>query len=532
MGISLADAKVLEDKTRKVVLRKTAVRDAARKTLNDARAALKAAHDERDAVLLSIEQLKIKLAATQEAIMPSENASRLAGVQLDSAQKELAKAREERIAAEAMLVLMEKEKEQAERLLEGAQEDLQKSGEIESTSREHLDEKLQDASDAQQVMDDALHAIDEARTEVEASRAALFKARAGYTSLPRDEDSLAQAAEEKLKDVEKARKEVEWAQRELDALHTKHGDIDTLAQAAREEYDRVQKELHEAEAAKDRARASLRIVKQLPGLDANEREQIDEAQAEYDAAVARCEEVQEKNKQALTAYADADVEVIRFRLANEEATKRLEEAQGKLDIEEQAHQALCDAAQKSADELKSSSDEVAKLEYHLRESEERLARLENEGMAATEHNATAQRGLKEMQEIALRYGRQSRNAASILDGRRHKLGDIVSAIEVGITQLDSLKRREEESAGRLDRAYAANQRAYDELNKSKGFIYSAQKEIDAKTAEVKETERHIVELAATVYNAEQSLTAANRELEAAQAEYTDAQVAVIMAEIL
>lgn len=531
MGLSLADARVLEDKAREEVERKSVAHDTARQALVNARTALHDANESRADALKTIEELRTKLKATQLAIMPSENASRMARLELESAQKELAKSREERIAAEAMLVLMEKEKEQAERLLSGAQEDLEKSDEIESSSRESLDKKLQSASDAQQAMDDVLRAIDEARTEVEAARAELFKARAANTSLPRDEDSLSQAAKEKLKDVEEARKGVEAVQEELEALRNRQEEVDLHAQTARETYDKVQQDLHQAEAAKDRARSTLLIAERLPGLDDSERQQLEKAQADYDTAVAYCEEVQEQYKVALTAYADADVEVIRFKLANEETSKRLEEAKEHLAQAELAHQSLCDAAQKSASELRESSDEIERLEKHLKESEERLAQLESDGKAATQNNETEQRGLKEMQEIALRYGRQSRNAASILDGRRHKLSDIVSAIEVGATQLESLKRREEESAKRLDTAFSANQQAVDTLRESKGFILIAQQEIDAKTNEVLAAEKRIGALEDAVRSAEATLVAAKSSLEHAKTELTDAQVSVIMAEI-
>jgi chromosome segregation ATPase len=531
MGVSLADAKVLEDIAREEVERKTAARNSARKSLENARKALQEAHEARAAALKEIEELREQLKATQQAIMPSENASRIAGVTLNSTQKELAKAREERIAAEAMLALMKKEKEQAERLLNGAQEELEKSDEIETSSKEHLDEKLQSATDAREAMDAAMHAIDDARMEVERCRIALLKARSSYSSLPRNEDSLTHAAEDKLREIDEAQKGVETAQDELVSLHSHQEEVEMLAQEAREAYDRVQRDLHLAEDAKERAQANLRLAIQLPGLDRNEREQLERAQAEFDAAVTHCEELKEQNKIALTAYADADVEVIRFRLANEEATRRLEEAQAKLNDTEKEHNSLCDAAKESASAIQQSSEEVAKLEDRLRSAEERLAQLEHEGRAATENNATAQQGLKEMQEIALRYGRQSRNAANILDGRRHKLSDIVSAIEVGITQLESLRRREEECAIRLNKAYAANQEAYDALNKSKVFIYSAQKNIGGKAAEVAATEKRIAELETAVTAGEVSLSRASHDLDIAMSSYTEAQVAVIMAEI-
>ena len=133
--------------------------------------------------------------------------------------------------------------------------------------------------------------------------------------------------------------------------------------------------------------------------------------------------------------------------------------------------------------------------------------------------------------MAMRYGRESRNALSLMDGRRHKVSDVLSAIEVGKTQLESLKRREAESAARVDAAFVANQRAYEALTVSRGFIVNAEKQIEQKRQEIAGAEARIQTLEKQMGDAEESLMKAQKDLEVAQADLTDAEVSVIMAEI-
>ena len=167
----------------------------------------------------------------------------------------------------------------------------------------------------------------------------------------------------------------------------------------------------------------------------------------------------------------------------------------------------------------------------MNEARANLERLEQESVQASDNNAAAQANLRTMQEEAVRFGRENRAAADTLDGRRHELSNIVSAIEVGREQLFLLRKREEKCAAGVDAAYTVHQKATKALADAHEFIANAEGEIELKRTELKEAERVVKEKTAAFRSADEVFSSAQRDLDVANSDLTDAEVSVIMAEI-
>lgn len=531
MGVSYEEAKRLEKKAREDVAQKTIVRNEAKRTLEEARRALTSAEQARVDAKKGIEELQVRLRSTREAIMPCEAASKRAHLELTASQGDLEKIRDERIAAEEELSQLEVARDQAEALLDGAQVDARKLGENETSSRVTLDARVQRATDAQRALDAAMQAIDEATQEADAARRRVEKAKLADASLPKDDDPLMQAIRSREEELEKAIAHSKEAASHLQNTRRRLTAAEKASAKAKEAYEKAQANLRTAIASADKAEAKLRDVQQQPELDQQDKEQQARARADYAAASDVRSAAMTVNARALTALADADVEAIRLRIACDEAANAVDESNANRARAERELREAQEAIEQSKRERQESARAIAKLEDELHEIEANLERLELIGREALEENAAAQKGLKEMQERAVVDGQKSRDAADVLDGRRHELSDIVASVELGRARLMSLRNRERDCAARVETAFAICEEADVALGEAQSFIVDAQGQIDAKRAAMSNAERRAAELSVAYRNADEELSRAQRDLDVAQADLTDAQVSIIMAEI-
>jgi chromosome segregation ATPase len=94
-----------------------------------------------------------------------------------------------------------------------------------------------------------------------------------------------------------------------------------------------------------------------------------------------------------------------------------------------------------------------------------------------------------------------------------------------------LRDREKRNASSVDAAYNVHQRATQALADAHEFIARAEREIEAKRAELSDAERVLSEVTAAFRMADETYSSAQRDYEVANADLTDAEVSLIMAEI-
>lgn len=532
MSITYEEAKAREAEARAVVEGKVAARDEKRGVYEAARSALKGAEQTREAAKNTLDELQQRLRATREAIMPNKAATKRAALELASTEAEYAAAQQARQEGERRLAQLERERDEVSALLDGAQENLERTGEFEISSRVSLDERVQRATDAQRSLDAAMRAVEEAQADVKKAQRALDDALELQSSLPADDDPLERMVRTKNDALQKAVDASKKAASDLTALREGQVDAEKAAQKAKGAYEQAQVNLRTAIAAADKAEAHMRDVQQRAAIgdEAALAEQTD-AVAAFAAAGDVRSAAMTVNARALTELADADVEAIRIRIACDEAAMALDEANATRARTERELREAKEAVRASQSERSKTADFVSTLEARLADAKANLERVELVNREAAEENALAQKGLREMQEQAVLYGQQSRDAASALDGRRHELSDIVSSVELARVELQSLKRKEQQGAERADAARHVSESAERALAEAQGFIARAEAEIERQQSIIADTERRIEGLAAAFRKADEAYSTAQRDLEVANADLTDAEVSVFMAEI-
>jgi chromosome segregation ATPase len=306
-----------------------------------------------------------------------------------------------------------------------------------------------------------------------------------------------------------------------------------VATRAKRNYETAQANLRTAISSADRAELAMRDAQQRVEIDQNDeaREEHARAVANYAAAGDVRSAAMTVNARALTTLADADVEVIRNRIARDRAAVGLDEANAACARAERELREAREAIDASNAERKKAQDVVAQLEGEARLARRNLERVELVAQEATEENAAAQTGLKDVQDGALRSGEETRVAADTLDERRRRLSDCVSAVERARNALVAAKRTEEECASRLDAAQTAYDAASATFFEAKSFIEDAERRMGDQREEIRRAEAHVTELTSAYRRADEELSTAQRELDVAHSDLTDAEVSVIMAEI-
>lgn len=531
MGIPLSQAKKLAEEARIAVGKSTLARDEARATFEAAQDALEASKKKRLDTKAVIEDLQAKLKTTREAIMPNEAASKRAHLELTATQEALNKAHGERVEAEKRLSELEEKRDRAEALLTGAEQNVERTGENEVCSRATLDERVQRATDAQRALDAAIKAVEQGKEDVERAQKRLDKARSAEAALPNDNDPLNREVARKQDALQRAIASSKEAAAVLEEKRVARATAESAALTAKETYEQAQNNLRTAIAAADRADGMIREMQRQAGVDEGDKAMLARLRSDYAAAQDVRSAAMVINARALTELADADVEAIRLRIACEEAASVLDASNASRARAERELREAVEAVERSNDNRKATRSIVEAQEMRLKEAQENLARLKQANEEAVQNNAAAQADLRDMQEQAVEYGQKSREAADTLDGRRHELSDIVSWIEYERNQLFMLKEHEEQCAANVDAAYAVNQEADQALEKARSFIVEAEGEIARLKKVVADTERQTQELGAVFRSADEAYSTAQRNLDVANADLTNAEVSVIMAEI-
>ncbi len=531
MNMSLEEARKREAAARSVVAEKAGLRKEAQRMLVDARDAQVAADDMRAEARAVVDSLRVRLRETRAAITPNEAAHKRAQGALDSAKEALENARAERREGEALIAQAERDRDEAERLLADAQFQLDSAGVRESSARADLDLKVQRATDAQRQLDVAFTSIEEAQEEVREAEDRLRDARADAEALPANYDPLERVVREREGALARAVSVSKEAQRALDRERRRQEDAELMAADAKKAYEQAQDNLRTAIAAADKAEAEMNGARQLADLGEEGQRRQEEAVAAYTAAGDVRSAAMSVNAQALTALADADVEAIRVRLSCEAAAVALDDANA---VQARADRELREAREaiEHATRERRQCDELVQRRIHeLEEAKGNLERLELIGREAAEENAAAQLGLKDIQDIAIRNGKASRDAAGTLDERRHALTAAVSEVERARTALVSLKENERACADQVALAQAVADEAAQALADAQRFITDAENRIEQQLEVMRAAEHRSEALSLRYRKADEMLSRAQREFDVANADLTDAEVAVIMAEI-
>jgi chromosome segregation ATPase len=531
MGMTYAEATALVEKARVVVAERSAVRDEAKDRFNEARDALDQARQAQASCKEAIQELQTKLKLTRDAIMPNEAACKRALLELQATQEALSVAQKQRMKAEDSLRQLEVERDQAEELLGGAEQNFERMGVHEVSSRATLDERVQAATDAQRALDAALRMVDDAKVDVRREEEKLEKFRKVESSLPQNYGTLEREVQRAQDAMKKAVIASESAAQILEETREAQAAAESQAKELKAAYENAQANLRTAISAADRAETKLQKTALSAHDDEDKMNEIVHLRAEYAAAQDVRTAAMEVNARTLTQLADADVEAIRLRIACENASSSLDRANASRARAERELREAEEAVAHSQQERENTQRIVAAQEARLAEANANLKKLEEAAVAAADRNAAAQSDLRVMQEEAVRYGRESRAAADKLDGRRHELSNIVASIEVSREQLLLLRDREKKNASSVDAAYNVHQRATQALADAHEFIARAEREIEAKRAELSDAESVLSEVTAAFRMADETYSSAQRDYEVANADLTDAEVSLIMAEI-
>ncbi len=531
MNMSLEEARQKEEAARLVVSEKAAARKEAQRLLLDARDALRVANETRAKARDVADELRAQLRETRAAITPSEAANVRALGELDSAKARLEAARVARGECEERLVVAEANRDEAERLLAEAQFQLDSAGMRESSARADLDHKVQRATDAQREFDVALTAIEDARNDVKRIEGLLRDARADVEALPTNDDPLERVVREREGALQRAVAKADKAQQELDGGRQQQKDAEVAAADAKRAYEQAQANLRTAIAASDKAEAQMNDARRLQDLGPEGQKRQADALAAYAAANDVRSAAMTVNAQALTALADADVEAIRVRLACEAAAVALDDANAVRARAERELREAQQAVEHAALERRERDELVQRRAAELQEAKSELERLEIIGAEAAEENAAAQEGLRDIQDIAIQNGKASRDAAGTLDERRHALSDTVSGVELARNELVSAREYEHECADGVEAAKAVAEVAGQKLADAQRFIEDAQKRIAEQQEVMRAAEQRAETISLRYRKADEMLSLAQRELDVANADLTDAEVAIIMAQI-
>ena len=136
-----------------------------------------------------------------------------------------------------------------------------------------------------------------------------------------------------------------------------------------------------------------------------------------------------------------------------------------------------------------------------------------------------------MQNTAIRPGPAHRSAASVLDMRTHALSVAVGAVEMVRAEASEAKNRMRECESRLHEATKAEEDAKAAVEDAKAFSDDADYRIAEQRSIAAEAQRERIQVAARLKDAEERLYTLQREFDIVQSDLTDAEVAVIMAEI-
>lgn len=237
------------------------------------------------------------------------------------------------------------------------------------------------------------------------------------------------------------------------------------------------------------------------------------------------------NAQALTALADADVRCIRIRISRDATVRALDAANAKKARAEREIKECAEAIENAQSLRDSSVAEVTRLKAELDAARTDQERLDSQLRQATADNTEAQRGLREVQDTAIRTGQANRSAASVLDMRTHALSVAVGAVEMVRAEASEAKNRMRECESRLHEATKAEEDAKAAVEDAKAFSDDADYRIAEQRSIAAEAQRERIQVAARLKDAEERLYTLQREFDIVQSDLTDAEVAVIMAEI-
>ena len=522
MNIRLEEARIRADELRRNLAKKQEKRDAAKAEVEAAREELEILENRRATAEAEEAELTSRVRNTKDGTetleanaLKATTAEQAARAAYDEAA-EILKAATERLRQE------EETRDEAERALAEAQQMLIEAGELERSSRGQLDARIQRAMDAQRTLDQVTFEAQDAQERVDNAERALSRAREAQAELPVDDEVLRRQERQKHVDLAEAIQEARSASDKLVIERQRLERAESEARDAKQAYETAQERLRSAIEAADKAdeqRVDEDGSSSTEGIYA------------YVAATDLRSRAMQTNAQALTALADADVRCIRIRISRDATVRALDAANAKKARAEREIKECAEAIENAQSLRDSSVAEVTRLKAELDAARTDQERLDSQLRQATADNTEAQRGLREVQDTAIRTGQANRSAASVLDMRTHALSVAVGAVEMVRAEASEAKNRMRECESRLHEATKAEEDAKAAVEDAKAFSDDADYRIAEQRSIAAEAQRERIQVAARLKDAEERLYTLQREFDIVQSDLTDAEVAVIMAEI-